>query len=629
MGGRRALPRGLSRVVWRQAAGVVARLLDADGARRGGASVKTLTLAPGVAAKKVTHAVVCETLKHVPILKLVLADAGVALADDVVPNRRRRRAEDAERGERGEDSGEDDASGEEENESDGNDSLGDAREIAADDDDASVVPRSLAYVLGYESLFGAGLEADADDAAGPGPSGPEKRSDVAAVVAATRVVARARERLRAALKRRLKAGNHGSAEAFLLAQPGGKALAAVPTHSRHARVNLLKTDVAACELELKRRGLRPSRDPHVPDLLVFPPGCDLHDHAMVQDGRLILQGKSSCFPAAALDPQPGWTALDCCAAPGNKTTHLAARVGREGSVLAFDADKRRLRRLRENCANAGAMERAAPIVNAECGDFLALDPKDAKFARVRCVLLDPSCSGSGTAATRGDYLIAAARGEAVDVEAISLPGEDVGDLDKKEKARGSEGSGSGVKTKKAKKASSRDAAPPHVAAARARVASLARFQTEALRKALSFPFAERVSYSTCSVYPAENECVVAAVLPEAKRLGFQLERALPAWPRRGLRGHGLSDAEADALVRADQFEDDCEGFFVALFSRPTPPGAEKAAAAAAAAEAKAREDLEAARAKKRADADGGGGVRPVYRAGTKKRKKGAAGPLFR
>jgi hypothetical protein len=110
-------------VVWRQAAGVVARLLDADGARRGGASVKTLTLAPGVAAKKVTHAVVCETLKHVPILKLVLADAGVALADDVVPNRRRRRAEDAERGERGEDSGEDDASGEEENASDGNDGI--------------------------------------------------------------------------------------------------------------------------------------------------------------------------------------------------------------------------------------------------------------------------------------------------------------------------------------------------------------------------------------------------------------------------------------------------------------------------------------------------------------------------
>ena len=600
-------------MVWRQAAGVVARLLDADGARRGGASIKTLTLAPGVAAKKVTHAVVCETLKHVPILKLVLDDAGVALSDDVVPNRRRRRAEDAERAGRGEDAGAADSSGEEENGSDENDSQRDTSDVAADEEHASVVPRSLAYVLGYEALFGAGLEPDTSSDA----AGPEKRTDAAAVVAATRIVVRARERLKSALKRRLKASKHGSTEAFLLAQPGGKALAAVPTHSRHARVNLLKTDVAACELELRRVfSLSPIRDPHVPDLLVFPPGCDLHDHRMVQDGRLILQGKSSCFPAAALDPKPGWTALDCCAAPGNKTTHLAARVGRNGGVLAFDADTRRLRRLRENCAHAGAMDRAAPIVVPERGDFLALNPADPKFARVRCVLLDPSCSGSGTAATRGDYLIAAARGEAIDVEADH-------DVD----ACGSEGIGS--KKTKTETASAEDAAPPpRVAAARARVASLARFQTEALRKALSFPSAERVSYSTCSVYPAENERVVAAVLPEARRLGFELERALPSWHRRGLRGRGLSDADADALVRADQFEDDCEGFFVALFSRPTPPGAAKVAAAAAATEAKAREDLEAARATKRAAADGGSGVRPVYRAGAKRRKKRAA-PLFR
>jgi hypothetical protein len=40
----------------------------------------------------------------------------------------------------------------------------------------------------------------------------------------------------------------------------------------------------------------------------------------------VLQGKSSCMPAAALDPCPGWTVVDCCAAPGNKTTHLAARM---------------------------------------------------------------------------------------------------------------------------------------------------------------------------------------------------------------------------------------------------------------------------------------------------------------
>ena len=74
------LPPALARVVRRQAAAIVAQLLvrrcaallrpvltrapqAADAAQRGGASLKTLTLAPGVRAKAATHAVCCETLK--------------------------------------------------------------------------------------------------------------------------------------------------------------------------------------------------------------------------------------------------------------------------------------------------------------------------------------------------------------------------------------------------------------------------------------------------------------------------------------------------------------------------------------------------------------------------------------
>ena len=36
-----------------------------------------------------------------------------------------------------------------------------------------------------------------------------------------------------------------------------------------------------------------------------------------------LQSKSSCLPAHALQAKPGWHVLDACAAPGNKTTHVA------------------------------------------------------------------------------------------------------------------------------------------------------------------------------------------------------------------------------------------------------------------------------------------------------------------
>lgn len=617
MGGRRALPRGLSRVVWRQAAGVVARLLDADGARRGGASVKTLTLAPGVAAKKVTHAVVCGTLKHVPVLKLVLEDAGVPLEDDVRLNRRRRRVDD--------DAGADDL--DEEDEEDREDDQSEYEEDDPSEPSTTGVPRSLAYVLGYEALFGAGLEPDGD--VKPNQSGnhsAEKTEtlDVAAVVAATRVIVQSIPALQKTLKRRLQAGKHKNAEQFLLSQPGGKALASVPTHSRHARVNLLKTTVEDAIQFLAKRGLHPTRDPHVDDLLVFHPGTDLHSHQMVKDGRLILQGKSSCFPAAALGPDKGSHALDCCAAPGNKTTHLAARVGVMGRVFAFDADNRRLKRLRENCTVAGAMAHGKPIVEASRGDFLQIDPLDPKYARVKCVLLDPSCSGSGTAATRGDYLIAAARGEAVDVEAISeFVEEEEGNVEKKKK-----------KTKIEKIETINEQVPPHVLDARTRVASLAKFQTEALRKALQFPSAERVSYSTCSVYPAENERVVAAVLGEAKTLGYTLEKAIPTWQRRGLPGYRLSTEDSDALLRADQFTDDCEGFFVAVFVRPTPLGAKKAIMKAEKAEKEAKELAEAKRYQKKQAQNGSEGVVPVYKPvtsgkGKKRKKHGPSGALFR
>jgi len=632
MGARRALPRGLSRVVWRQAAGVVARLLDADGSRRGGASVKTLTLAPGVAAKKVTHAVVCETLKHVPLLKLVLDDAGVSLVDDVVPNRRRRRDADDDR---------DETKDEDEDAKD--DSETDLEETDEPPAAPTGVARSLAYVLSYEALFGAGLEPDGEakpstnHQSADGSAERNEKRDVAAVIAATRLVVDAIGALQKAVKKRLKSGNHKNAEQFMLAQPGGQALAAVPTHSRYARVNTLKTTLDAVELFLARGGLKPTRDEHVPDLLAFPPNTDLHDHPLVKDGRLILQGKSSCFPALALlvrkeeGKEKGAHALDACAAPGNKTTHLASLVGADGKVFAFDADARRLKRLTANCLLAGAMaggkhkgehvNAGKSIVAALRGDFLQVDPFDPKYARVKCVLLDPSCSGSGTAATRGDYLIAAARGEAVDVGAVAEFG-----------GAHTEG-GEQKKSKKSKKTTEETAnqdVPPHVADARARVASLAAFQTEALRHALSFPSAERVSYSTCSVYPAENERVVAAVLPDAMKLGYTLEKALPSWPRRGLVGHGLTDRESNAVLRADQFLDDCEGFFVAVFVRKTPLGAKKAIARADKLAAAALEEIEAKRLAKRMKQNGSEGVRPVYgNGGGKKRKKGAGGALFR
>ena len=116
-----------------------------------------------------------------------------------------------------------------------------------------------------------------------------------------------------------------------------------------------------------------------------------------------------------------------------------------------------------------------------------------------------------------------------------------------------------------------------------------------------------------------------AVLPEAPRVGYALVEAIPTWRRRGTEGEVEG---AERLLRADQFEDDMEGFFVAVFARPTPPGAERAAKAAKKAEEAAKKAAEEAKAAKRAREDGSAGVRAA-RPLKKKKGKRAGGPLFR
>lgn len=81
-------------------------------------------------------------------------------------------------------------------------------------------------------------------------------------------------------------------------------------HPRYARVNTLKASVADVRHQLQQQAAaRPAQgtgkrqrclqepvvDELLPDVLVFPPGTDLHDHPLVQEGVLILQ-VGSCGP---------------------------------------------------------------------------------------------------------------------------------------------------------------------------------------------------------------------------------------------------------------------------------------------------------------------------------------------
>jgi 25S rRNA (cytosine2278-C5)-methyltransferase len=95
-----------------------------------------------------------------------------------------------------------------------------------------------------------------------------------------------------------------------------------------------------------------------------------------------------------------------------------------------------------------------------------------------------------------------------------------------------------------------------------RISSLANFQCVILKHALSFPDAERVVYSTCSIYEKENENVVSEMLKSMPNWTL-LKNPFPEWPTRGLEKFSFFKD----VIRSDPNKDDCIGFFVACFVR--------------------------------------------------------------
>ena len=244
-------------------------------------------------------------------------------------------------------------------------------------------------------------------------------------------------------------------------------------------------------------------DVHVPHLYVFGPAItSLPSCSLVQDSRAVIQQKASCLPplllSQCLQRRP-CSAVDACAAPGNKTTYLASLLGVDSSVVAYERDSGRFVTL---------CNRTKHIKSIKCveADFLLADVSQSD---AELIMVDPSCSGSGI------------------VTRIAFEDADGGNV-------GSMGM--------------------------QRLASLSAFQTRAVVKAMSFPRARFVIYSTCSVHREENEDVVQRVLEQCTEW-----RLMSPWSDKWTsRGFGSA---AQGCMRVDAKAHRTIGFFVALFEK--------------------------------------------------------------
>lgn len=111
---------------------------------------------------------------------------------------------------------------------------------------------------------------------------------------------------------------------------------------------------------------------------------------LFQNGWLTIQDESSMLVAQALRIEPGQKVLDACAAPGGKTTHIAALLNGEGSVTALDIHEHKLKLVREN---AERLRVSDTVVTKEMDARKAAENfASESFDRI---LVDAPCSGLG------------------------------------------------------------------------------------------------------------------------------------------------------------------------------------------------------------------------------------------
>jgi len=151
------------------------------------------------------------------------------------------------------------------------------------------------------------------------------------------------------------------------------------------RVNRLRATREDARRILADAGIETDEAAVSPDGLIVREGNPLRG---LLDGLFFVQDEASQLVALVADARPEERVLDLCAAPGGKTTAMAATMGDRGVIVASDVRPKRMRLLRDTVRLSGS--RCTHVIQVPArGPLPFTDVFD-------CVLVDAPCSGLGT-----------------------------------------------------------------------------------------------------------------------------------------------------------------------------------------------------------------------------------------
>lgn len=184
----------------------------------------------------------------------------------------------------------------------------------------------------------------------------------------------------------------GSDQAVQLLEAGNR----VPPLT--VRVNTLKATREEVVAALEAEGVHAEPTGHSPFGLIIhdlTSASYLDRLKAMKAGLFTVQDESSMLVGPVVAPEPGWTVIDVAAAPGGKTTHLAALMQNQGRVLALDIHPHKVELIEQNARRLGAT-----IVEGICQD--AREVGRLMPERADAILCDVPCSGLGTLSRRPD-----------------------------------------------------------------------------------------------------------------------------------------------------------------------------------------------------------------------------------